>query len=567
MNNGNNLPGFPLTKIVATYGPACFKEEVMMNMVNSGVTCFRLNTAHSTTDELISLVKFRDKISKENQKYISIMVDLKGPELRALVKGDKITLEEGGQYTLGELNTNSDIELKIDNVVNTLDEGDRILFMDGKILTSVLSKGDKQCKIKAENSGEIKKNGRMNIPGKYIPMGILQERDKEYLKLSVENNVEYVALSFVQNRKEIDMVHDMIIDMGGNIKIIAKIETMQALVNLDGIIHASDALMVARGDLGVEMPLNEVTVSQKSILKKAHGLGLPTIVATQMLESMVENESPTRAEISDITNAILDDTDALMLSEESAIGKFPVEAVRVLRDTSLYVEKYYNEFPDPEDFNGSRITYSVSRSAKVLAEQIESHHIVVLTRGGNTARMVSSVRPKTGIIAVTTSREVAGIINLYRGVSPIVLESFREDIKIKEVINYLLSRKKIASGERIVIVSGHPDHLFAGTAQVSVITAGMLLARGYVVGTSISGFIDKGNRKYNIFMGESKLVESTDAFLSSFDGFILMGSVKRSLLQKMIEMGKTCIYSTIVLEDIKEGEKVFIDSEIGSIYR
>ncbi len=554
----------PKTKIVATYGPACSKENIMESMVESGVTCFRLNTAHSTKEELQNLVDFRDRMASERKMYVSIMVDLKGPELRALLKGDTITITAGKEYTLGQKDEKADICIAVDGVVNSLKKGDEVLFMDGKIRTTVTGEGERICKLSSSVDGILKNNGRMNIPGRYIPMGILQERDKEYLKMSVEKNVEYIALSFVQNRDEIDMVHDMIGEMGGNIHLIAKIETKQAMENIDGIVKATDAIMVARGDLGVEMPVHEVTVSQKYIMQKAHSNGIPIIVATQMLESMVSSDSPTRAEISDVTNAILDNTDALMLSEETAIGSFPLEAVKVLKDTSLYVESFYHNFEEPREFTGSRVTFSVARSTKILSDQINAHHIVACTRGGNTARMASSMRPSSGIISVTPSRYVASRTNLYRGVFPYVMENFTEDISVKDVLNALVRDGMILKGERIVVISGHPDHLFAGTAQVSVLTAGTLVARGYASGKNVSGRINSGNG--SIYMGSCEQIAGDNFDFSSYEAFIITGNPVRSVIQKIQKAGKTCIYSTIVLNDVKDGDNVLIDSDIGFVY-
>ncbi|MCL4322876.1 MAG: pyruvate kinase [Candidatus Thermoplasmatota archaeon] len=552
------------TKIVATYGPACSSEEVMEKMVECGVTCFRLNTAHSTVEELQKLVDFRNRVAEKRKIYVGIMVDLKGPELRALLKNSTLGIEPGKEYTLGGKDEPADICIGVEGVIKSLEKGDTVLFMDGKIRTVVTETGKSICKLKSTVSGILKHNGRMNIPGRYIPMGLLQERDMEYLKLSIEKDVEYVALSFVQNREEIDNVHDVIGKMGGNINIIAKIETRQALTNIDEIVKSTDAIMVARGDLGVEMPVHEVAMSQKYIMQKAHSKGVPIIVATQMLESMVSSDSPTRAEISDVTNAILDNTDALMLSEETAIGQYPVDAVNVLKDTSLYVESFPDNLDEPADFTGSKVTFSVSKSTRILSDQISANHIVACTRGGNTARVVSSMRPFARILAVTPSRLVASRINLYKGVQPYLIENFRDDISVKDVMNSLASDKIIQMGERIVVISGHPDHLFAGTAQVSVLTAGELVARGYAIGKNISGKINKG--KGTIYMGGCDKISMKDFDFNSYEGFILTGNPMRSIIQSIQKAGKTCIYNTIVLAEIKEGDNVFIDSDIGYVY-
>ncbi len=556
---------FNRTKVVATFGPACDSKDMMEKMVDNGVTCFRLNTAHSTPDELKKLVEFRDRISQEKKQYVSIMVDLKGPELRAILTSENLNLEAGKEFTLGEKDTDSTIKIAVPGVIKTLKVGDRILFMDGKINTEVVKEGESQCLIRTSVSMTLKNNGRMNIPGKYIPMGILQPRDLEYLKMAVELSVEYVALSFVQNMDEIDQVHDMIEEMNGTCRIIAKIETKQALDNLEGIIQSSDALMVARGDLGVEMPLFEVVISQKDIMRKSHQYGVPTIVATQMLESMVDEDIPTRAEISDITNAILDNADCLMLSEESAIGKFPLQAVSTLRETARAVESLHTNYSEPDMFKGSRITYSVSRSARLLSEDAEAHHIIVLTRTGNTARMVSSVRPDTRIIAVTPDKHVASTINLYRGIAPFLLENFSKSTTINDVISVLAQSGVVKKGERLVIVSGHPEHPFTGASQVSLITAGSFVARGYASGNSISGKINQS--KDGIFFGDMERFNEISKEGVSFRGYIFLGSVTRQALKSLMASGCTCISNTILLQNLEDGDEVFIDTEIGSVYK
>ena len=413
------LPG---TKIVITYGPSCRDEVVLRKMIMSGATCIRLNTAHSRPEDLMELVRFRDRIYENDGISVAIMVDLKGPELRALTGKPQIIIENGKTYSLSGKGGKADISVAVDAVIPIIQKGDRVLFMDGKLIFSVVENVDGMCTILAENDGILKNNGRMNIPGRYVPLGILQERDIEYLKLSVENRIDYIALSFVQERKEIDLVHDEILRMGGTCKIIAKIETKQAMDNLQHILRASDAMMVARGDLGVEMPINEVTLSQKIIIRMARASGIPTIVATQMLESMVENETPTRAEISDVTNAIIDGADSLMLSEESAIGKYPLKAVETLKDTALLVEKEFFSYSEPEEFSGSRITYSIARAAKVMSHEAKAHRILVLTRTGNTARMICAVRPEVNVTAATPSRIVAGQMGILRGVRPVIID-------------------------------------------------------------------------------------------------------------------------------------------------
>ena len=553
----SSLPG---TKIVITYGPSCRDEAVLRKMIMSGATCIRLNTAHSRPEDLMELVGFRDRIYESDGICVAIMVDLKGPELRALTEKPQIIIENGKKYTLSGKGMKADISVAVDSVIPIIQKGDRVLFMDGKLIFSVVENIDGLCTILSENDGILKNNGRMNIPGRYVPLGILQERDMEYLKLSVENRIDYIALSFVQERKEIDLVHDEILRMGGTCKIIAKIETKQAMDNLQHILRASDAMMVARGDLGVEMPINEVTLSQKLIIRKARASGIPTIVATQMLESMVENETPTRAEISDVTNAIIDGADSLMLSEESAIGKYPLKAVETLKDTALLVEKEFFSYSEPEEFSGSRITYSIARAAKVMSHEAKAHRILVLTRTGNTARMVCAVRPEVRVTAATPSRSVAGQMGILRGVRPVIIDIGKQR-NISGIIDELQEKGAIMKWERIVVASGTEQFLFSGTSQLTVMTAGKMIIRGYTGGTKISGSINAGSMLV-LPEGVGRL---DDSMLKKYDIFVFRGEVERSSLEKIVSSGKTYFRNSIVMKE-PGNDPIYIDWDLGAVY-
>ncbi len=551
------LPG---TKIVITYGPSCRDEAVLRKMIMSGATCIRLNTAHSRPEDLLELVRFRDRIYESDGICVAIMVDLKGPELRALTGKPQIMIESGKKYTLSGKANNTDIAVAVDAVIPIIRKDDRILFMDGKLIFTVVENKDGVCTILAENEGTLKNNGRMNIPGRYVPLGILQERDMEYLKLSVQNRIDYIALSFVQERKEIDQVHDEILKMGGTCKIISKIETKQAMDNLQQILKASDAMMVARGDLGVEMPINEVTLSQKLIIRKSRASGIPTIVATQMLESMVENETPTRAEISDVTNAIMDGADSLMLSEESAIGKYPLKAVETLKDTALLVEKEFFSYSEPEEFSGSRITYSIARAAKVMSHEAKAHRILVLTRTGNTARMVCAVRPEVKVTAATPSRAVAGQMGILRGVRPVIIDIGKQK-SISGIIDELQEKGAIMKWERIVVASGTGQFLFSGTSQVTVMTAGKLIMRGYTGGAKISGTINADSMLV-LPDGVGRLDEG---MLEKYKIFVFRGDVERSSLEKIVNSGKTYFRNSIVMSE-PGNEPVYVDWDLGAVY-
>ncbi|MGP6220903.1 pyruvate kinase [Caldiplasma sukawensis] len=551
-------------KIVATYGPSCSDENVLEAMVNSGVSCLRLNTAHSSMEDVKKLSVLRENIFRKTKKLISIMIDLKGPEMRALPRNDNLNVQEGKIYHIGK---GGDIETSLGKIEEIVKKDDRILFSDGAIQTVVTGVESDHVDIMALNSGDIKKNARLNIPGRFVPLGILQDRDKKYLDLAIENMVEYVALSFVQSREEIDQVNDLILSKGGSLKIISKIETQQAMKNLNEIVRASDALMVARGDLGVEMPLYEVALSQKKIISASHNRGIPAIVATQMLESMVNRNTPTRAEVSDITNAILDDADALMLSEETAVGKFPLDVIRTMRETAEYVESNYYDYPEPENFNGSRITFSIARSARVLARESKAHRVIVLTKTGNTARMVSAARPGTEIVCVTGSKMTAGQISIYRDVKPFLLKKDIDGYTIDNIIKELMDESIIVKGERLVITSGYTGRLFAGTSQLAVTLAGTMIARGYGWGDKvISGVKWEEGKNGEIFFGKDTALSSVPQWEKKFKGFVFTGRTRREITNKLQELNIPYISNTTVFQEPQSGGEIIMDTEIGAVY-
>jgi len=551
------------TKIVITVGPACDEEIVLKKLFVNGLSAVRINTAHAEKG-YISRIKNRvEKLNKELDTFVGVMVDLKGPELRT-VDTDGFLIKAGVKYELSNKTKKGEsIQINFPNILEALDAGDNILMSDGKFRFQVLSKSSNGIIVKALDSGQIRDKSRVNVPGKYLDLGVLTNKDETFLKESIKANVDFFALSFVQKKENVEELQKIVMENHGNQAIISKIETKSGLKNLSDIVKVSDFIMVARGDLGVELPLEEIGLIQKKIISESHKYGVPTIVATQMLESMVNASSPTRAEVSDITNAILDNTDAVMLSEETAIGKFPEQAVLYLKKILNYVETKTLKFNEPAEFLGNRVAYSICKASKVIAEEIEADGIVAFTRSGNTARMISAVRPGVPIYSVVTDSGLARRINLLRGIKPLLV-SDKQDLENSEYIANLERVYGIKKGSRLVVTSGAPYFKFGGTNDVMIITAGEFLGRGYPSGRSVKGLVSTNEKTGDILFVDSE-IDAVQEHFKNFKGIIFTKPVNHEIMDEIEKLGITGVYNTKMLKKIKEKDTVFIDGYTGII--
>ena len=553
----------PRTKIVATIGPASFKRSLLKTMFKNNLSAIRINTAHIEPGYIQKVKTVVDEINSDVHKHVGIMVDLKGPELRTgAFKNGSLQVNRGKEYTVGK---GGDIELNHDSALASLHEGDQILLSDGKIRMRVTKAKGGKISVRSRDSGALRDRSRVNIPGKFIELGTLTDRDISFMEEGIGAGVNFFAQSFVQRDQDVIDLQKMINEKGGNQYVISKIETKSGMQNLKEIVRNSDLVMVARGDLGVELPLREVSVAQKEIIKIAHKVGVPAIVATQMLESMVKSSSPTRAEISDVTNAILDNADAVMLSEETAIGEFPVAAVRYLRMISDYVESEREEMPEPAEFFGNPVAYSIAKASKVVSQEIRADAILAFTKTGNTAKMISAIRPHAPLIAAVESEGVARKLNLYWGVEPTVLDLANlEDLDFNNVLNIILKNSSLKKGNRIVITSGAPYFVFGGTNEVRVATVGNFVGRGYPLGKSINGKITlKQSGKGDILVVSGNTVNESAA--SRFRGIIFTEDIAQKLKNDLISKKTTILYRTRLAGGIDEGQIVHIDGFTGVI--
>lgn len=464
------------TKIVCTLGPATGNREILENLIKSGMNVARFNFSHGTWDEHKERLDIIKNLCSDNACNIASIQDLCGPKIRlGDFKSGRAVLRSGQNFILTTDEVEGDENISHVNysmLPKEVSKGDHILLNDGLCRLEVIELNDKEVISKVLIGGEIKSRKGINIPGANLSIPALTEKDIKDLSFGIENKMDFIAISFVRKAEDVLGLRKILEEKGSNAKIIAKIETLQAINNIDEILKVSDAIMVARGDMAIETPYAEVPVVQKKLIRRAHEFSKPVIVATHMLESMVESPLPTRAEVSDIANAILDGTDAIMLSEETTIGKYPVEAVKVMADVARETEedmaergliKHYDLFHNTND--------SISCSAVNIAKEIKAKYIVALTHSGATARVVARHRPIQQIVALTSYQETARSLSLSYGCYPMIVPKFNTlDEAFQTVREFLIKNDLDEPGDKIVIVAGLPLGSHKETNTISVET-------------------------------------------------------------------------------------------------
>lgn len=456
------------TKIVATIGPASSSREKLRELVMAGADIFRLNFSHGEREEHAQVIKWLREIAREDDKPISILQDLQGPKIRVgKLEGGSIRISSGDVITLTSediIGYQNKIPIDFGELPDVLEVGRHIMLDDGHLELLVTSIGEDSVDAEVLSGGELKQHKGVNLPGTRLGMPSLTEKDIDDLAFGMEHGVDYVALSFVSSASDIQVLRDEIDRIRKEefkIPIIAKMERAEALDNLDEIVHAADGVMVARGDLGVEMPPDEVPIAQKSIIETANRHGRVVITATQMLDSMINNPKPTRAEASDVANAIFDGTDAVMLSGETAIGKYPVKSVQIMASIACTAETNllkWGHHVDPQDAKPEHDdTYYMTRAARELAHDRNVAAIAVFTKSGRTALLMSKVRPRTPILAFTPELSTYRRLAMYWGVKPYsVSHAYSIEEMIKKVENVMMASESITPGEQVVLICGFP---------------------------------------------------------------------------------------------------------------
>ena len=469
------------TKIVATIGPARESYETLLKLIDAGLNVVRLNFSHGSHEEHLKKINTVKIINKEHGTDVAIMLDTKGPEIRlGDFRDGEVTLAEGEYITLTTdecVGTKDLVHVTYKNIVNDVKQGQHILLNDGAVdlVVDRIIKNDIICKIL--NSASIKSRRGVNIPGVKLSLPALTDQDKADIRFGVENDVDYIAASFVRKASDVKEIKEYLKSIGGEkIKVISKIENQEGLENFNEILIESDGIMVARGDMGVEMPLETIPINQKEMIKRAYKAGKPVITATQMLESMINNPRPTRAEVSDVANAIYDSSSAIMLSGETAAGDYPVECIKMMNEIATTIEgsiKYWNRFKkrniemftpyiEAEDvlLEGEdelthykrKVNFSVCTSAMFSGAKA----VILVSENGKTPSILSGFRPACPIFAITASEKTYRQFSLEWGVYPVLIPDVYDfDEIITKGINMLKEQGKLKSGDTVVISGGY----------------------------------------------------------------------------------------------------------------
>lgn len=484
------------TKIVCTIGPASESQEKVQSLLAAGMDVARLNFSHGTHEEHGRRIAVLKEEAAKIGKHLGILLDTKGPEVRTgMVPEEGITLENGAEFSL---DTNHDmgdplrVGISYPNLWRRVSPGTHILIDDGQLDLEVTSVDHEIIRTVVRNGGVLKSQKGVNVPGTVIDLPAVTEKDIEDIRFGISQGIDFIAASFTRKAADVLAVRRVVEEMGAEVHIIAKIESQEGLTNLDAILEVADGLMVARGDLGVEIPVEEVPIKQKEMIRKCNLLGKPVIVATQMLDSMIRQPRPTRAEASDVANAIWDGTDAIMLSGETAAGHFPIEAVRIMDKIAQRTEKTYlnNQATRHSQVN---VAEAICYASYTIAKDLEAAVILTPTHSGLTSRMISKYRPIALIVAATPFDSTARKLSLQWGVQPILVpESSGTDQMLSVAVNTSLNQNLIHAGDVVVITAGVPIGKVGSTNMIKVQIMGNILAKGIGIGRkSYSGIACK----------------------------------------------------------------------------
>jgi len=454
------------TKIVCTLGPSSNTVEGIEGLLRAGMNVVRINFSHGSHEDHKKSIGYVRQVARKYKYSIPILMDLQGPKIRVgqMKDGGQI-IKEGAivKITTEDLIGDSEtIPIDYDNLTEDATEGNQILVDDGLLELKIIKKSDTYLMAKVVVGGLLKSRKGVNLPDVKISMSSLTEKDIADLEFGLDVGVDFVAMSFVRSARDVQDVVSRVRAKNSNAGVIAKIEKPEAVEVIDEIIEEADGIMVARGDLGIEIPSEQVPLVQKKIIERCRIAGKPVITATQMLDSMINNPRATRAESSDVANAVVDGTDAVMLSGETAAGKYPVEAVKTMAKIIRSVEEnsdriYYSLKYKKPDWKEKQVIESLAYSCVTLAENVDARAISTITHSGNTAKRIAKFRPRVPIIAFTESQIVRRQLNLVWGVQSVRLdEIFDTDMSVKMMEDYLVKNGMVNKGDRIIIATGIP---------------------------------------------------------------------------------------------------------------
>lgn len=495
------------TKIICTLGPATDKKELLVDMINAGMDLARFNFSHGSHEECEARLNLLKEAVKETGKVVGYVADTKGPEMRlGLFKGDKTTLVPGHEFIL----TTDDVEgtaekahVNYAGLPQEVNKGDTILLNDGKLSLEVESTTDKEIRTVVVNGGEISSRKRVAVPGAFLKLPFLSDADRSDITFAAQHGMDYVAASFVRNAHDAMEIRRLLESLGSHMGIIAKIENQEGVDNIDEILQVVDGVMVARGDLGVEIPMEDVPIVQKQIIAKCNAMGKPVVTATQMLESMITNYRATRAEANDIANSIFDGTDAIMLSGETASGAYPLEAVQTMARIAKRTEEaidYVHVFQHKGIGAQVQMTDAISHATVQIAQELEANAIMSITESGYTARMVAKYRPKATVIGVSPVDESLRRMTLYWGVVPLKGENKPStDALIDASLKDALAAGLIKKGDSLVVTAGMHVGKVGSTNLIQVVNVGEKIVAGQGIGKkATSGIVLRVEKKADL---------------------------------------------------------------------
>lgn len=573
------------TKIVCTIGPASEQVETLKSMIHSGMNVARLNFSHGNHQEHGERIKHIRQASKETGKTVAILLDTKGPEIRTgKLRVPEVELKQGEKIILTSeewLGDEHKISVSYTGLSEDVHPESVILIDDGLIGLKVDKINGNEIMCTILNGGTLKDRKGVNVPGVKINLPGITEKDAEDILFAIKNDLDFIAASFVRKASDVLEIREILERNQTDIQIISKIENQEGVDNIDEIIQASDGIMVARGDLGVEIPAEEVPLVQKMIIEKCNLVGKPVITATQMLDSMQRNPRPTRAEASDVANAIFDGTDAIMLSGETASGKYPIESVVTMARIALRTEEALNEKEISDHGKGIRqttVTDAISQAVANTAIDLQVNAILTPTESGQTARLVSKYRPKAPIIAVTPHEKVIKKLSLTWGVYSILGKQVNStDEMLMSAVDGALASEYIKHGDLVVITAGVPVGTTGTTNLMKVHLVGDLAARGQGIGNRVvTGRVITGKTAEEIEakMEDGAIIVTYSTDKDMIDSFAKAGAViteEGGLTSHAAVVGINLGIPVIVgaekaLDKFRDGMIVTVDPERGHVY-
>jgi pyruvate kinase len=566
------------TKIICTMGPASDSPEVVGQMLAAGMNVARLNFSHGTHEEHARRIHTLRMEALKADCDLGILLDTKGPEIRTGTMPDEgVELQTGQSFSLDlnieEIGSPERVAVTYEDLWRDVSEGNSILLDDGLIELKVEKSEDTVISTKVLNGGLLKSKKGVNVPNVAIQLPALTEKDIADITFGIEQQVDFIAASFTRKAADVLEVRSLLERNGANIKIIAKIENQEGLSNIEQILEVSDGVMVARGDLGVEIPVEEVPVCQKEIVKRCNDAGKPVVVATQMLDSMMRNPRPTRAEASDVANAILDGTDAIMLSGETASGKYPLEALQTMVKLACRIEKILFQKEHLVSYH-PHFAEAIGHAGTAIAKDLNASAIITPTQSGVTARMISKFRPQSQIIAATPSPATARSLSLNWGVHSVLIPEILETDELLSVsVNEAWAKNLVKTGDVVVLTAGVPVGKVGATNMIKIQIVGNVLGRGVGIGRErYTGKVNKTMNPEDFQVGDILVAAFTDLEhiqVMSKAGAVVVetGGLTSHAAIAALQFGiPTIVGVANAVHSLQEGATITVDALTGVVY-